>query len=79
MWNNFYYFIKISQNFQKFLKDSKIEFFTTNSETKASIVERFNRTLKTRMHKYFKAKTKLIQTKLELAVLYGDNIEEMIK
>ena len=40
--------------FQKFLKDNDVHFFTTyNEETKASIVERFNRTLKTKMWKYF--------------------------
>jgi transposase InsO family protein len=34
--------------FQKFLKENDAHFFTTyNEETKASIVERFNRTLKT--------------------------------
>ena len=34
--------------FQKFLKEHDAHFFTTyNEETKASIVERFNRTLKT--------------------------------
>ena len=39
---------------QKLLKKEKVHFFTTfNVETKASIVERFNRTLKTRMWKYF--------------------------
>ena len=32
--------------FQAFLKHKKITFFTTYNETKASIVERFNRTLK---------------------------------
>jgi hypothetical protein len=40
--------------FQKFLKEHDVHFFTThNEETKASIVERFNRTLKTEMWKYF--------------------------
>ena len=40
--------------FQKFLKEHDVHFFTTyNEETKASIVERFNRTLKTKMWKYF--------------------------
>ena len=40
--------------FQKFLKENDVHFFTTyNDETKASIVERFNRTLKTKMWKYF--------------------------
>jgi hypothetical protein len=40
--------------FQKWLQKHKVHFFTThNEETKASLVERFNRTLKTRMWKYF--------------------------
>ena len=35
--------------FQKFLKEHDVHFFTTyNEETKASIAERFNRTLKTK-------------------------------
>ena len=46
----------ISRKFQSFLKEKNIHFFTTNSELKASVVERFNHTLKTRMWKYFKAK-----------------------
>ena len=43
---------------QRFLKEQKIEFFTTNSEMKAAIVERFNRTLKNKMWKYFTAQKK---------------------
>jgi transposase InsO family protein len=40
--------------FQKFLKINDVHCFTTyNDETKASIVECFNRTLKTKMWKYF--------------------------
>ena len=46
----------LNRNFQSFLKKKHIHFFTTNSELKASVVERFNRTLKTRMWKYFTAK-----------------------
>ena len=39
--------------FQKFLRENDVHFFTTqNEETKASIVERFNGTLKTKMWKY---------------------------
>lgn len=39
---------------QGLLKREKVHFFTTyNVETKASVVERFNRTLKTRMWRYF--------------------------
>ena len=40
--------------FQKFLKSKNIDFFTTyNDETKASVVERFNQTLKSKMWRYF--------------------------
>ena len=43
-----------NKDFQNFLKSKKIHFFTIeNPETKASIVERFQRTLKSRMWKYF--------------------------
>ena len=43
-----------NRKFQTFLKREKIHFFTThNVETKASIVERFNRTIKTKMWRYF--------------------------
>ena len=49
----------LNRRVQEFLKKENIEFFTTNSEMKASIVERFNRTLKTRMYKYFTAKNTL--------------------
>ncbi|GFV74912.1 putative uncharacterized transposon-derived protein F54H12.3 [Trichonephila clavipes] len=38
---------------QNYLKNLNVNFFFTNNETKASIVERFNRTLKTNMWKYF--------------------------
>jgi hypothetical protein len=43
-----------NSKFQDYLKREGIEFFTTyNEEIKASVVERFNRTLKTKMWKYF--------------------------
>ena len=45
----------INQKLQKFLKDKGIRFFTSNNETKAAVIERFNRTLKNRMWKYFTA------------------------
>ena len=44
----------INRVFQTFLKGHDMHLFTTyNEETKASIVEGFNRTLKTKMWKYF--------------------------
>ncbi len=45
-----------NQTFKEFLKENKIIFFTTSSDKKACVVERFNRTLKSRMWKYFTAK-----------------------
>ena len=38
---------------KKLLKDNNIKLYTINSEMKACIVERFNRTLKERMFRYF--------------------------
>lgn len=43
----------VNKKVQKFLKNEDVEFFITNSEKKASVVERFNRTLKERMWKIF--------------------------
>ena len=44
----------LNRSLQKFLKEHGVHHFAThNEETKASIVERFNRTLKTRMWRYF--------------------------
>lgn len=42
-----------NHHFQRFLKEEGVRFFTTYNNTKASVVERFNRTLKTKMWKYF--------------------------
>ena len=43
----------LNRDFQALLTQHDIHFFTTHNETKASVVERFNRTLKTRMYRYF--------------------------
>ena len=59
----------LNRNFQKFRKENNIHFFTTNSELKASVVERFNRTLKTRMWKYFTAKNNRV---------YIDNLQDIV-
>ena len=45
----------LNSTFQNFLKTKNVHFFTTNSDTKAAVCERFNRTLKNRMWRYFKA------------------------
>ena len=43
----------LNRTFQQFLKDKNILFFTSNNETKACVVERLNRTLKTKTWRYF--------------------------
>ena len=48
-----------NKQFQKLLKEHNIRFFTTYNETRASIVERFNSTLKRNMLKYFTANNTL--------------------
>ena len=42
-----------NHTFQKLMKDKDIHYFSTTGDTKASMVERFNRTLKSRMYRYF--------------------------
>lgn len=56
--------------FQKLLKNNGIRFLTTHNETTASIVERFNRTLKGKMWKYFTAKNTL---------KYVDILQKLVK
>ena len=44
----------LNRNFQNYLKKLNIHFFVTENENiKAAVVERFNRTLKERMYRYF--------------------------
>jgi len=43
----------LNKDFQRFLKQNDIVYFNTKSELKASVVERFNRSIKTRMWRYF--------------------------
>ena len=46
----------INKSTQNLFKRKGIHWFATENETKAQVVERFNRTLKTKMYKYFTAK-----------------------
>ena len=48
-----------NHHFKKFLREKKIILYSTFSDTKAALVERFNRTLKTKIWKYFTAKNTL--------------------
>ena len=67
----------INRQFQTFLKKHSIRFFTTYNETKASIVERFNRTLKTKMWKYIASFRNLQYVPVK--VNYFETIEVNIK
>jgi len=44
-----------NRTFQRWLKDQGIQHFSTEGDAKASVVERFNRTLKERLYRYFTA------------------------
>ena len=45
----------INESFQQYLKKKDIQFCTANSEPKASVVERVNRTLKSKLYCSFMA------------------------
>ena len=63
----------LNRNFQSLLKENSIHVFTKNSELKASVVELFNRTLKTRMWKYFMAKNTLVYIDILQDIVQGYN------
>lgn len=48
-----------NSSFQDLLKKHNIQYFSTHGDAKASVVERFNRTIKTRMYRYFTASNTL--------------------
>ena len=45
----------VNESFQQYLKKKDIQFYTANNEPKASVVERVNRTLKSKLYRYFTA------------------------
>ena len=71
----------VNRKVQSLLKQNGIDFFTTNSEQKASIVERFNRTMKGRMYKYFTAKNtyRYIDVMQDLVDGYNNTYHRSIK
>ena len=70
-----------NKHFKALLKDEDIELYNTYNETKASVVERLIRTLKTRMWRYFTAKKTMryIDTLPDLVYLYNHTIHRSIK
>ena len=45
----------LNESFQQYLKKKNIQFYTANNELKASVVEQVNRTLKSKLYRYFTA------------------------
>ena len=45
----------LNESFQQYLKKKNIHFYTANNEPKAGVVERVNRTLKSKLYRYFTA------------------------
>ena len=71
----------INKSTQNLFKRKGIHWFATENETKAQVVERFNRTLKSKMYKYFTAKgTKTwINIIDELVYNYNNSYHRSIK
>ena len=58
---------------QTFLKTNGVHHFSTKGDTKASTIERFNRTLKDRLYRYFTAKNTLSYKEALPLVVEGYN------
>ena len=71
----------INRKLQSFLKEKGIGFYHTFNDTKASIVERFNRTLKQRMYRYFtlKGTWKYIDVLQDFVDSYNNSYHRSIK
>ena len=71
----------INKSTQNLFKRKGIHWFATENETKVQVVERFNRTLKSKMYKYFTAKgTKTwINIIDELVYNYNNSYHRSIK
>ena len=72
----------LNSKFQEFLKNNYINFYTSeNSDIKCALVERFNRTLKTRMFRYFTYSNTLryIEVLSSLVNSYNNSVHRSIK
>ena len=70
-----------NRTFQSFLRQKDILFYTTENTTKACVVERFNRTLKEKMWKYFTHRNtlKYISVHDSLLKAYNNSYHRSIK
>jgi transposase InsO family protein len=72
----------VNQSFHKFLKLKEIKFFTSKNQTiKCSVVERFNRSLKNRLYRYFTAKgtSKWVDVLQDFVDSYNKSFHRSIK
>ena len=72
----------LNKTFQKFLKEERVDFFVTqNEDIKASIAERFNRTLKEKLWRYFTKKNTVRQVDVlsHLVHAYNHSYHRSIK
>ena len=72
----------LNRSVQKLIKEYKINFYTSeNEDVKAAVVERFNRTLKTKMWKYFthKSTMRYIDVLDDLLHSYNNTFHRTIK
>ena len=69
-----------NKEFLKFMDDNNVKLFSTFSDTKASIVERWNRTLKDKMFRYFTKNNTLryIDVLDEMVSAYNRSVHRMI-
>ena len=70
-----------NKNFEKYLTDNDISMYSTYGEHKSVVVERFNRTIKDIMWKYFTAKNtrKYIDDLPSILDIYNNNVHSKIK
>ena len=71
----------LNSQFRNLMRQYGIQFFTTNSETKASIAERFIRTLKQKIYRHFTANNTLryIDVLQDIVYSYNHTIHRSIK
>ena len=72
----------VNTSFQKLLKDRGIQFYVSQNENiKASVAERFNQTLKTKMWKYFTYQNtyKYLDVLKDLVASYSSTYHRTIK
>lgn len=70
-----------NKKFVQFLKDRDINFYYTNNDTKAAVVERFNKTIKQKIWKYFtySSSNRYIDVLPDLLHSYNNSIHSTIK